>query len=87
MVTLTEFNQRPSFVARLAEREPVRIQRYGRDYLVLHRVIDPIADLRAAGLIRSPKSTAPVSSGGLGLPDDDAERLYSEFEDSRRSDG
>ena len=88
VVTLTELNQRPSRVARMAEVEPVHIQRYGRDYLVLQRdqtPEDPLAALRAAGLIRPakrpgiPAGPAPVTS----VSPEEGEAIYAEFLASR----
>jgi|GEM_PF-3262368 len=86
VVTLTELNQHPSRVARLAESGPVHIHRYGRSYLVLHREDDPVEAMRAAGLIRPPTATGPLEFPDLGLSDDEAEALYADFEASRRLD-
>jgi len=86
MVTLTELNQHPSQVARLAETEPVHIRRYGRSYLVLHREDDPLEDLRAAGLIRPPKTRVFEPVDHHVLNHDAAEAAYEDFLSSRSLD-
>ena len=85
VVTLTELNQHPSRVARMAETEPVHIRRYGRDYLVLRREDDPLAAMRAAGLIRSPKTTGtPLGPlPHLDVTAEEGEAIYEEFIESR----
>ena len=81
VVTLTDLNQQPSRIARMAEREPVYITKYGRSHLVLQRVEDPVAEMRAAGLIRPRKRAAsPVGPApDLGIPPEQAEAIYSDF--------
>jgi hypothetical protein len=83
--TLTELNQRPSHIARLAESEPVHIQKYGRPFLVLQRESDPVEDLRAAGLIRAPIDKFPDTFPNLGVTSDHAEVIYDEFLAERQS--
>ena len=87
VVTLTELNQHPSRVARLAEPGPVHIHRYGRSYLVLHLEDDPVEAMRAAGLIRPPTAHGDLDLPTLGLSPEEAEALYADFEASRRLDG
>lgn len=82
-VSLTDLNQRPSHVARLAETEPVHIQKYGRSFLVLQRERDPIEEMRAAGLIRPPKSTLNGPLPTTDLEPEVGEALYEEFLASR----
>lgn len=87
VVTLTELNQHPSRVARMAETEPVFIRRYGRDYLVLRRdepADDPLAALRAAGLLRPAKNPHPDGPPpSMNLTAEEAEALYDDFLASR----
>jgi hypothetical protein len=83
IATLTELNQQPSRVARLAETEPVHIQRFGRPYLVLRREHDVVSELRAAGLISSPRASPRSELPSLDISQAQGEKLYYEFENER----
>jgi len=86
VATLTELNRNPSRLAQIAEREPVHILRYGREYLVLHRVADPVEDMRAAGLIRQPKAVDRKRLPSLDIDPEFAEDIYQDFLLSRSLD-
>jgi hypothetical protein len=85
-VTLTELNQHPFRVARLAESEPVHVHRYGRGSLVLRREDDPVEDMRAAGLIRAPRAHSVATLPSLPLSTAYAAAAYDDFLASRALD-
>ena len=82
--SLTELNRRPSHVTRLAEREDVVIERYGRPYLKISRIdsdLDPLDAMIAAGLVR-PATAIPGHFDdlpSLDLAPETAEAAYDDF--------